>query len=179
MEKLTDLDRAAVVFHVYGGCNDKKLLFTIAEGETRVKRLKDSSLNVTALNWFKSHKIQSAINYYKNVQKMEQDEIIKKAFAEREKESVNKEVDLTLKDETNFLNLDEFLQYANIQANKIKDEKEKRAWVEMIGKYMNFKETEEGETDIMRFYTPVFCDVCELKKRCSACKFEVCPIETL
>ena len=68
----------------------------------------------------------------------------------------------------NFLNLDEFLKYANNQANNIQDEKEKRAWVEMIGKYMNFKESDEQEQQI-KAYLPVVCSDCEIYKRCSDC----------
>ena len=76
---------------------------------------------------------------------------------------------------TNFLNLDEFLTYANKQANTIQDEKERRNWVELIGKYMNFKEKEDETTETKRYYIMKTCETCEIYQRCKGCDVSCCP----
>ena len=179
MEKITIQDRAAIYYHVFANCNDIQTLFRIAKGDERFNKLSDSSKKSSPSAWWNKAHIKELRKQILTIQGVQENELKTKWNNERERETTESTKEIARLEAVNFLNLDEFLQYANLQANKIQDEKERRAWVEMIGKYMNFKETEEGETDIMRFYTPIFCDVCELKKRCSACKFEVCPIETL
>ena len=76
---------------------------------------------------------------------------------------------------TNFLNLDEFLTYANKQANTIQDEKERRNWVELIGKYMNFKEKDEEATETKKYYIMKTCENCEIYQRCKDCNINNCP----
>lgn len=176
MKDLTLLEESAVCFHVMGKCNDRTLLFKIACGEERFNRLKEKSKIVTVNRWFNSVKIQDAIRFYKTIQERQNEEFKKNILLSLETEQ--KETEPTKPDESsiNFLNLDQFLKYANEQANNITDDKEKRAWVEMIGKYMNFKESDEGETEQIKAYLPLQCYSCELKKRCERCKFEVCPV---
>lgn len=177
MENLTELERAAIIFHVYGGCKDRKILYQIAHGENKVNKLKSTSLEVMCGNWFRSHKIQSGIKYFLTLKQDHETEIINKYIAGLETETKNGTGKQDPNELINFLNLDEFLQYANKQANKIQDEKERRAWVEMIGKYMNFKENEDGEQDQIKAYLPQTCENCELYKRCKLCKLDFCPVD--
>jgi hypothetical protein len=176
MESLTDLELAAICYHVETGCKNNFVLFKIAEGEIRYNKLSEKSLKTTVSNWFKSHKIQEGIKQYKLIQEQRQKEIIDKYISSLDPETEKPQKKTTNPEDVNFLNLDEFLRYANEQANNIKDEKEKRAWVEMIGKYMNFKESETDETEQIKAYLPVNCQDCELYKRCKGCKFDICPV---
>ena len=75
----------------------------------------------------------------------------------------------------NFLNPDEFLQFANSQANEITDEKERREYLKMIANLLNYKESDNAETEIQRFYTPVCCSECEIYNKCKACNLPECP----
>lgn len=178
MENLNDLERAAICFHVFGGCNDKQILFKVAEGETRFNKLQNNknSLNVTVSRWWNLHKIQEGIKQYKAIKdqkEREQAELIKKSLETETTESAN---DPRFNEDINFLDLENFLTEANKQANKIKDEKERRAWLELIGKYMSFKDRNDNEsTEIKRFYTPIECQKCEIYNKCKGCTLSECP----
>lgn len=179
MEKLNHQELAAICYHVLGGCNDKKILFQIAAGEIRYNKLKESSLQVTVSNWYKSHKIQEGIKQYKTIQEQKERERIDKIKSELsgvETESANGANVPGFKEDVNFLDLENFLTEANKQANKIKDDKERRAWLELIGKYMSFKDRNESETtEIKRFYTPIECQKCEIYNKCKGCTLSECP----
>ena len=179
MKHFTDTEKAAIFYYIYGGCTDKTIIFKIVEGEQRYNNLKDSSKNVTVSRWFNSAKIQDLIRITQNEKDLQDNENRLKwveSIQIEETKPTKPEQPQTAENNTNFLNLDEFLKYANSQANTIQDEKERRAWVEMIGKYMNFKESDEQEQQI-KAYLPMICQDCELYKRCKGCKFDVCPVE--
>jgi hypothetical protein len=157
-------EQAALLYAVVFDIQDKNILFKIANGEKRFDKLLDSSKKITIPKWFRSDKIQMALadlRYILEAKKNEANEEYYKSRAETE--TKKNETGRNEKTPVNFLNLDEFLQYANEQANKISDEKERRAWVEMIGKYMNFKENDE-ETEQIRAYLPLSCEGCALYK---------------
>lgn len=180
-KELTPRQQAAIYLHVFGNVKDRKILFEIAEGAERLNKLKDSSVNMTLSKWYNSKLIQEGITaakFWIHNHDQQQREIIKAEIMEAER--AKKETEKSPKESVNFLDLDEFLNYACEQANAIKDEKERRAWVELIGKYKNFKEGENTEEDTqIRAYLPLSCEDCELKKRCERCNFNKCPIEPL
>lgn len=177
LKNLTPAQQAAIYLHVVGGFKDWAELFQIAEGKERYNNLTDKSKRQTVSKFKRSDPINEGIQELRHILSLKEKEIREDERRQAESET-NKGSNLSdLNENINFLNLDEFLQYANQQANNISDEKEKRAWVEMIGKYMNFKESEEGETEQIKAYLPIQCYSCELKKRCEACKFDVCPVE--
>lgn len=175
----TDFERAAAIFYVYAGCTDRKTLFTIAEGTERINGLKETSLKVMAANWFNSHRFQELVRQYKVIKEDEERKIIEKYLSENETETTQGQKAKTAKNGVNFLNPDEFLQFANLQANEITDEKERREYLKMIASLMNYKDSDDGEQEQIKAYLPVNCQVCDLYKRCSRCKFDVCPVEML
>ena len=165
--------QAAIYLHVYGNCNDWKQLYIISVGLERFNKLSDNSQIQKVSKWKNSDLVLSCIDELKKRKYLEQKEIENKTLEDSGTETTK------TKDITNFLSLDEFLKYANEQANNIKDEKEQRAWVEMIGKYMNFRGSDEGETEQIKSYLPIQCYNCAIYQRCKGCKFESCPVETL
>lgn len=180
MEDITKSEKAALYFQILERCSDWKEVYKIAIGEDRYNSLTDKTKITNTSRWKASHKIQKAKEEIEMIFKAKQQEIEERAKEGNPSEGTeptNRTTKNNNVEKTNFLNLDEFLQYANQQANKITDEKEKRAWVEMIGKYMNFKESEEGETEQIKAYLPIQCYSCELRKRCESCKFDICPVE--
>lgn len=179
-KELTPQQQAAIYLHVFGGVTDRKTLFEIAEGPERLKRIKIASYPATFSVWYNSKLIQDGITAAKFWIHQQEERIREKVIKELQ-ETENGKIDgrKNLKEPVNFLNLDEFLAFANEQANKITDEKERRSWVELIGKYKNFREGETDEQQQIRAYLPISCEDCELKKRCKACIYDVCPVQTL
>ena len=157
--KLDPATQAAILYHVVFQVNDKIELFKIANTPQKYDSYTDKSKSVILSNWWRSDAVQAGIIDLKYILESKLDEEVKKAVRERENEKMKGST--RSKEEVNFLNLDEFLAFANDQANKITDEKERRSWVEMIGKYMNFKENDE-ETEQIRAYTPLICSDCPL-----------------
>ena len=177
LKDLTPAQQAAIYLHVVGGFNDWSELFQIAEGAERYNKLTDKSKRQTVSKFKLSDAINEGIQDLRYILNLKEKQIREDERKILETEARTTEEGNPINEKTNFLNLDEFLQYANQQANKIADEKEKRAWVEMSGKYMNFKESEEGETEQIKAYLPIQCYSCDLRKRCEACKFDICPVE--
>lgn len=178
MLDLTFKERAAILLNLIEGINDRRTLFEVANDETRVNKLKTNgkSFKTTSSNWFKSHKIQEGIKYYSNLieeikQKAVRDYISNSAG---ETEAGETERPGKIQNGVNFLNPDEFLRFANQQANEIKDEKERREYLKMIANLMNYKEGDQEQTDIQRFYTPVLCENCTIYNKCKNCKRPEC-----
>lgn len=175
MENLTELEKASICFHVFGGCKDRKILFTIAEGEKRVNKLKENSLKVTINNWYNSHKIQEGIKFYRTVQDHNKQEIIRKYLNSLETEPRKIEPQPAEIGKTNFLDRDEFLQFLNDRANEIKDDKLRNDILKMLSDNLRYKDTERDENnEIQRFYTPVTCENCPIYNKCKDCKIENC-----
>lgn len=175
MENLTELEKASICFHVFGGCKDRKILFTIAEGEKRVNKLKENSLKVTINNWYNSHKIQEGIKFYKTVQDHSKQEIIKEYLDSLETEPTNRTTKNEVIEKTNFLDRDEFLQFLNDRANEIQDDKLRNEILKMLSDNLRYKDTERDENnEIQRFYTPVTCENCAIYNKCKDCNIESC-----
>ena len=177
IENLDKKTLAALYLYTFGGCDDWHELFKITINPEKLKTLTPGTLQTYTSKWKKSHEVQTALKELQQIKKAQELEIIDK-YQNQEKETT-KTVETKNRDITNFLSLDEFLKYANEQANTITDEKERRAWVEMIGKYMNFKGSDEGETEQIKAYLPIQCYNCEIYNRCKSCNLSICPVETL
>lgn len=180
MEKLTDRERAAIALHVFAGEKNRQILFSIADEKNRINKITPNSYKITASNWFNSYRIQTGIKFYQDLKEQQENEIIKKYLLEhetKEPEQVQKVEPINPAEDVNFLDPEAFLAFANQKANEITDEKERRAYLEMIAKLMNYKDKEEGETEVLRAYLPLQCYSCELKRRCETCQFSRCPVE--
>ena len=177
MLELTQKERAAILLHLIDGVNDRCTLFEIANGETRANKLKTNkkNFNASASSWYRSDKIQEGIKHYIYLLEEKKNKLI---------QEYKNSIDCTVATETepkkqsrndiNFLNPEEFLQFANSQANEIQDEKERREYLKMIANLMNYKEGDAEQTDIQRFYTPVICSECVIYQKCSRCNPETC-----
>ena len=176
MENLTELERAAIIFHIFGGCKDRKILYQIANGENKVNKLKPTSLDVMCGNWFRSHKIQSGIKYFESLKQDHENEIIKNYLSGLETETTKGTKENTQNDKTNFLDRDEFLQFLNSRANAIQDDKLRNDILKMLSDNLRYKDTERDENnEIQRFYTPVTCENCSIYQKCKDCKLSQCP----
>ena len=180
MENLTAQEKAALYFQVVEGVNDWKVIYSIAIGAERYNSFKDSTKNVNASIWKKSERIRKAHEEIKRKFHYLTEEIKRTAIEEERKransEGANGANDPRFNEDVNFLDLENFLTEANKQANKIKDDKERRAWLELIGKYMSFKDRNESETtEIKRFYTPIECQKCDIYNKCKSCTLSECP----
>lgn len=176
MENLTELERAAIIFHIFGGCKDRKILFQIAEGENRVNRLNENSLKTICNTWFNSHKIQSGIKYFLTLKQDHETEIINKYIAGLETETKKLHEQKNNSGYVNLLDRDVFLEEINKGANQAKDEKDKREYLKMISDNLRYKDSDTDETtEIQRFYTPITCENCEIYKRCKGCTVSNCP----
>ena len=176
LKDLTPATQAAIYYHVVGGCNDFHVLFKIAEGEKRYNELKGNGKAVTVSKWKLSNVISDAIQELKYKIEIEDRKKIDLYLQERETEGRQREPEQTNLEGINFLDPDQFLQFANQQANTITDEKERRAYLEMIAKLMNYKDKDSEEQEQIKAYLPVNCENCELYKRCKACNLDRCPI---
>lgn len=167
---------AAVLLRVYANITDNHILFQIAEGTTRYNNLTQTSKNTTVSKWFKSERIQNMIKNEEFNQRKRDEEIIKKERERIEREAREQEGKKDQNQEINFLDPDEFMKFASLKANELQDEKDRRAYLEMIAKLMNYKDKDQEEQEQIRAYLPETCEKCELYKRCSVCSFSSCPV---
>lgn len=164
---LTIQERAAACLYVFDGIKDRTVLFTLANGEERAKRLTPKSLKVAVNNWFNSHKIQTAIKYYKTVQEEKTERLRLEILAGAESKPAERDDKTGPRDheKTNFLDRDEFLQFLNSRANDIQDDKLRNDILKMLSDNLRYKDTESAEnTEIQRFYTPILCQNCSIYK---------------
>lgn len=163
-ENLTENEKAALYYHIFTGVTDRLTLYAIAVGPDKVNTLTEGSRKVMAANWFRAHKIKKALETITAEIEKSKENLILEGFrkAAGESNAENTTPDEILKKGVNFLNPDEFLTFANDQANRITDEKERRAYLELIAKLMNYKDKDGENGDIMRFYVPLSCQNCPL-----------------
>lgn len=177
MENLTQSEKAALYFQILERCQDWKVIYKIAIGPDRFEKLAEASQKASASKWKTSEKIQTAHQELKRNLQAAKDEIEKNAVLKYKglgTEATEEDNYLKIKDEVNFLDPEEFLKHANEQANKIKDDKERRSWLEMIAKLMNYKEKDEETAEIKRYYIMKTCENCEIYRTCKDCSVTGC-----
>ena len=94
----------------------------------------------------------------------------------QETEPTKKSRIISTDEDINFLDPDEFMKFASRQANDLTDEKDRRAYLEMIAKLMNYKDKDQDEQQQIRAYLPQTCENCELYARCSRCSLSSCAV---
>lgn len=180
MEDITKAEKAALYFYIFERCTDWKEIYRIAIGEDRYKALSDGSKKTNTTRWKTSHRIQKALEELERNLKARDEEIRNKAREEdknsEETAPSKPETKTTQAEAVNFLDPDEFLKFANLKANEIQDEKERRSYLEMIAKLMNYKDKDEEQQEQIKAYLPMICEKCELYKRCSSCSLSSCPV---
>lgn len=161
--EITQAEKAAIYYHLVGGCSDWAQLYRIAKGEDAYNGLSKESKAPTVSKWKNSDTMQKGIKDISCILQAEKKELEEKAVREARDEKGNPENLL----ETNFLDRDEFLQYLNKQANRIQDEKSRNETLKMISDNLRYKDMDkEGrEDDLMRFYVPLTCHECPLYKQ--------------
>lgn len=181
MEKITNQEKAALYLHIIENYNDWQELFKISGRSKKANEMKPTVLAVTASRWKNSEPVQNAIRIMRMDLEDRKKAIEQKAIQEENTRRKTEAGELVgpsgVNEEINFLDPDQFLQFANQQANQITDEKERRAYLEMIAKLMNYKDKDEAEQEQIRAYLPIVCDSCELRRRCESCKLDICPVE--
>lgn len=179
MQSLTPSEKAALYFQIIERVKDWKQVYKIAIGPDRYEKLTTTSQNASASKWKQSDKIQKAYRELTRYLEARQNEIKENAikkFKAGNTETTTGEDFQPIAENINFLDPEEFLKHANQQANRIKDDKERRSWLEMIAKLMNYKEQGDGETtEIKRFYIMKTCENCEIYQHCRDCEFTKCP----
>ena len=76
---------------------------------------------------------------------------------------------LTGRREVDFRDREQFLNFLNDEANRIKDGKTRLDVLKMLSDLQRMKEAENGKNgEIQRFYTPLQCRGCELYRRAKA-----------
>lgn len=179
MEDITKAEKAALYFHILERCEDWKELYKIAIGEDRYNNLSDKSRITSASRWKSSHRIQKAKEELQRNLKAWEDQIKENATANslnQETEPTKKSRIISTDEDINFLDPDEFMKFASRQANDLTDEKDRRAYLEMIAKLMNYKDKDQEEQEQIRAYLPVLCENCELYARCSRCSLSSCAV---
>lgn len=180
LKDLTPAQQAAIYLHVVGGFNDWPELFQIAEGKERYNKLTDKSKRQTVSKFKLSDAINEGIQELRYILSLKEKKIREDERKILETERTKGAKDQNFNGSTNFLNRDEFLQFLNERANEVKDDKQLTDTLKMISDNLRYKDSDkEGENEQIKAYLPLQCYSCELKKRCEACRFEVCPVETL
>lgn len=175
MRPLTEFEKAAICYYIFGGCKDRAVLFQIAEGENRVNKLKEGSLKTTCNNWINSHRIQEGINLFKALKLQERENIINEYLTSQEQEPIKKELKSQDFDKINFLDRDEFLKFLNDRANEITDDKLRNDILKMLSDNLRYKDSDQSDDSTqIKAYLPVICQDCELYKRCKDCDLSQC-----
>lgn len=179
MEYITKGEKAALYFQILEGCNDWRLVYSIAIGQEKFNSLSDKAKQSNSSRWKTSHKIQKALEEITAVLETKKNAIEKNAvneFKGDETEPTNEVAKKRNTQQTDFLNRDEFLKFLNNRANEITDDKLRNDILKMLSDNMRYKESESEEiAEIQRFYTPITCESCPIYQKCKGCKVESCP----
>ena len=133
----------------------------IYKGSHNTSKVKMESLPQTVSKWKNSKLVQDYVK--------QSETKVKNYLNEKTKENTvldenGKRVFLG-KDEINFTNLNEFINFLNTKANNLTDEKERQKYLQMLSDLLRFKDQDTKDSDIIRFYMPVKCCNCPLKSK--------------
>lgn len=179
MKELTDSEKAALYFQLIENEKDWQRVYAIAIGKERFNALVDTAKQSNASRWKVSTKIRFAYEDIKRILTARKEEIEQKAIQEYlgdgEPESPQT-APRRAKTKTDFLNRDEFLQFLNVRANEITDDKLRNDILKMLSDNLRYKESDkDNDSEVQRFYTPTICKDCAIYKKCGSCEFAQCP----
>lgn len=173
LRKLTDAERASLYFYIIEGIKDWERVYSVAIGEERFNNLTTNSKQANSSRWKRSARVQFGLGEIKKQLEEKENEIKEKAINELGETEPTKVKEKDIK--TDFLNRDEFLQFLNVRANQITDDKLRNDILKMLSDNLRYKESDKEESnEIQRFYTPIICKDCPIYHKCSSCKVEEC-----
>ena len=175
MEKITDQEKAAIYYHIFANCQDRHILYRIAAGETKYNKLTDSSKKVTVNRWFNLPRIQEFIKLTIYEQQRQKEILTEKIKNSVDTEASQREPEKLDRDNVNFLDRDQFLEYLNKKANSQTDEKLQNETLKMLSDNLRYKEGDQENSEIQRFYVPILCENCKIYQKCSRCSLSGCP----
>lgn len=172
IRQLNDLEKAALLYKFYNGVKSFEPAFILSHPE-RAQRVTANSLKTLVSAWKRSPEVQNYLQDLNLTDKARAARITGQRNTTsnrttdnetRRDETGKEEKGIFPDDFTNFQNVQEFLNYCTNQANRLTDEKERQFYLKMISDLMQYKETDKGQNDIQRFYTPLQCSNCPLYK---------------
>ena len=174
LRKLNDSERASLYFYLIEGVKDWERIYCIAVGEERFNNLTPNSKQANTSRWKRSARVQFGLGEIKKEFEERENKIKELAVNELGETETPKSKGKDIK--TDFLNRDEFLQFLNVRANQITDDKLRNDILKMLSDNLRYKESDKEESnEIQRFYTPMICKECPIYRKCSFCKVEECP----
>lgn len=174
LRKLSDSEKAALYFYLIEKEKDWEKIYSIAIGEERFNNLTTNSKQANSSRWKRSARVQFGLGEIKKQLEERERKVKETAVNELGETETTKIREKDIK--TDFLNRDEFLQFLNLRANQITDDKLRNDILKMLSDNLRYKESDkEQENDIQRFYTPITCQECDIYQRCANCSIEECP----
>ena len=172
-EELTLVEKAVITFAYYNNMVTKGWtdLYTASHDCSTFER--KSSIGETASRWKHSVPVQgylAAVKAADEKRTQKKARMVAASAISEADESGEKVTPATLGGGTDFTDVNQFIQFLNIQANNLADEKDKREYLKMLSDLLRFKEgAADKDMDIMRFYTPLNCKDCDLYRLCKDC----------
>ena len=175
---LTEAEKAALLYRFYNGVKSFEPAFAIAFPD-RYKRLEASSLKSAVSHWKNSPEVQE---YNEQLKAADQARCIRVANLYRKSSQAGQETGteqgaaagegeegkVTFPDNwINFQDIEQFLNFCQVQANQLQDERERQFYLKTIADLMRYKEQDTSQYDIQRFYTPLQCSNCALYLKAS------------
>lgn len=171
LKNLTEQEKAVIAYKVLFSIKSYQTIWEIFQKDkTRAKSQNFASL---ASKWKQSNEVQTFVKECENrinilvdleVKRREKDKT-KPGQKDTTKDHDKRVGELSQSSAIDFTNLEEFFNFANMQANLITDEKDRQFYLKTIADLMRFKEgNQEKGQDIQRFYVPLTCIECPIYK---------------
>lgn len=164
-EDANDREKAAIIYHLYAGCNDWQRIYIIAHDGEQRKIAQDKYLTQNASRWKRSAKIQallSELTKQKVVQEADREREIEKKARESERKKMNAEQGkpdiIDYSDPANRRKL-----YNEVIRDAADDPKTRLDAAKVFEQIQRDDKQAAREQQTQRFYTPKQCEGCEIK----------------
>lgn len=163
-EEANDREKAAIIYHLYAGCNDWQRIYIIAHDGEQRKIAQDKYLTQNASRWKRSYKIQALLaelTKQKVMQEADREREIEKKARESERKNINAEQGKP--------DIIDYADPANQRAklnelvNRASDPGEALDALKVIIAGQRDDKQAAREQQTQRFYTPKQCEGCEIK----------------